>query len=69
MLPKDFPPRQTVCRSFGDWRRDGTWARLHDALYRDIRDPEGREESPGLAIVASQSVKTGPVQDHFRIRR
>ena len=60
MLPKDFPPWQTVYRYFRDWRRDGTWARLHDALYRDIRDLEGREDSPGLAIVDSQSVKTGP---------
>ena len=60
MLPKDFPPWQTVYRYFRDWHRDGTWARLHDALYRDIRDLEGREESPGFAIVDSQSVKTGP---------
>ena len=60
MLPKDFPPWQTVYRYFRDWRRDGTWARLHDALYRDIRDLEGREESPSFAIVDSQSVKTGP---------
>ena len=60
MLPKDFPPWQTVYRYFRDWRMDGTWARLHDALYRDIRDLEGREESPSFAIVDSQSVKTGP---------
>ena len=60
MLPKDFPPWQTVYRYFRDWRKDGTWARLHDALYRDIRDLEGREESPSFAIVDSQSVKTGP---------
>ena len=36
MLPKDFPPWQTVYRYFRDWRKDGTWARLHDALYRDM---------------------------------
>lgn len=60
MLPKDFPPWQTVYRYFRDWQNDGTWARIHDALYRDIRDFEGRAESPTCAIVDSQSAKTGP---------
>ena len=60
MLPKDFPPWQTVYRYFRNWRNDGTWTRIHDALYRDIRDLEGREESPSFAIIDSQSVKTGP---------
>ena len=55
MLPKDFPPWQTVYRYFRDWRKDGTWARIHDALYRDLRDLEGREESPSFAIAAAIS--------------
>ena len=57
MLPKDFPPWQTVYRYFRDWRNDGTWGRIHDALCRNIRNLEGREESPSYAIVDSQSVK------------
>ena len=60
MLPRDFPPWQTVYRYFRDWRNDGTWARVHDALYRDIRYLEGRKESPSFAIIDSQSTKTGP---------
>ena len=32
----------------------------HDALYRQIRDLEGRDESPSYAIIDSQWVKTGP---------
>jgi hypothetical protein len=44
---------QTVCD-------DGTWRRLHDALYCRTRQPEGREEQPSFAIIDSQSVKTGP---------
>ena len=59
MLPRDFPPWQTVYRYFRDWHYEGTWARIHDALYCDIRDLEGREASPTFAIVDSQSVKTG----------
>lgn len=60
MLPKDFPPWQTVYRYFRDWRNNGTWERIHDALYRSVRDLEGREESPTLAIIDAQSTKTGP---------
>jgi transposase len=60
MLPKDFPPWQTVNGYFSLWRKDGTWARLHDALYRQCRALEGREESPTLAIIDAQSAKTGP---------
>lgn len=60
MLPKDFPPWQTVYRYFRDWQADGTWERIHDALYQAVRNLEGREESPTLAIIDAQSVKTGP---------
>ncbi len=60
MLPKDFPPWQSVYRYFRDWRKDGTWDHIHDALYRKLRDLEGRDESPSFAIIDSQSTKTGP---------
>ncbi|MEL6226137.1 MAG: IS5 family transposase [Pseudomonadota bacterium] len=59
MLPRDFPPRSTVYGYFRRWREDGTWVRLHDTLYRQCRDLEGREESPTSAVIDSQSVKTG----------
>ncbi len=35
------------------------WDRIHDALYIDCRDLEGREPQPSAAIIDSQSVKTG----------
>ena len=59
-LPGDFPPWQTVYGYFRDWRRNGTWEHIHDALYRDVRILEGREASPTLAIIDAQSTKTGP---------
>ena len=59
-LPKDFPPKSTVYWYFRRFCEDGTWARIHDALYVDCRDLEGREEQPSAAIIDSQSVKTGP---------
>jgi len=60
MLPKSFPPWQTVYGYFRDWRINGTWGCIHDALYRAVRDLEGREQSPTLAIIDAQSSKTGP---------
>lgn len=60
LLPKDFPPKSTVHFYFRRFEHDGTWARIHDALYRQTRELEGREESPSYAIIDSQSAKTGP---------
>ena len=60
LLPKDFPPKSTVHHYFKRFCGDGTWSRIHDALYRQTRDLEGREETPSYAIIDSQSVKTGP---------
>ena len=60
MLPKDFPPWQTVYGYFRSWIRTGFWERIHDALYCAVRDLEGREESPTLAIIDAQFAKTGP---------
>ncbi len=60
MLPRDFPPWQTVYGYFRAWMANGLWEGLHDALYRAVRDLEGREESPTLAIIDAQSTKTDP---------
>jgi putative transposase len=58
MLPKDFPPYQTVYGYFRAWSKDGTWTRVHDALRDRVRQKEGREPSPSAAIIDSQSAKT-----------
>ena len=58
MLPRDFSPRSTVYGYFREWIAAGVWAHVHDVLYRQTRDLEGREESPSAAIIDSQSVKT-----------
>ncbi|MDQ6805341.1 MAG: IS5 family transposase [Actinomycetota bacterium] len=58
MLPKDFPPWQTVYGYFRDWGRDGTLDRLHDSLREQVRvKEEGRNPEPSAGIVDSQSVK------------
>jgi transposase len=57
MLPKDFPPWQTVYGYFRDWTNDGTLQRLHDTLREQVRAKEGRRAEPSAGIVDSQSVK------------
>ena len=58
MLPQDLPPWRTAFHYFRTWRRDGTWERVHAALRGRVRVAEGRDVSPGAAILDSQSVKT-----------
>lgn len=58
MLPKDFPPWQTVYGYFARWREDGTLDSLHDALREQVRTrQEQRHPAPSAGIVDSQSVK------------
>jgi transposase len=56
-LPKDLPPRSTVHEYLQLWAWDGTLARLHHALYVQARALAGKEASPTVAILDSQSVK------------
>ena len=58
LLPHDFPPWKTVYTYFRNWRLDGTWERIHDALREQLREAEGRHRQPSAAILDSQSVKT-----------
>ena len=58
MLPHEFPPWQTVYHYFRQWRKDGTWERIHEALRGQVRDRVGRERESSAAVLDSQSVKT-----------
>jgi transposase len=57
-LPGDFPAWQTVYTYFRNWRKDGTWIRIHDQLRSWSRVEQERYASPSEAIVDSQSVKS-----------
>lgn len=58
LLPRDFPPWQTVYRYLRAWQRDGTWHRLHEALRGAVRVRAGRDADPSVGIADSQSAKT-----------
>ncbi len=57
-LPKDFPPRSTTHAYFVELNCSGVLVRLHHALHAKVRALEGRSETPTLALVDSQTVKS-----------
>ena len=57
-IPKDLAPRSTVHHYFSLWTWDGTLDRLHHALYVQCREQAGRQASPTVGIIDSQSVKS-----------
>ena len=58
LLPRDFPPWESVYFWFRRWRIDGTWERLNAALREQVRIRSGRNVQPSAGIVDSQSAKT-----------
>lgn len=58
MLPHDLLPKSSVYDYFAQWRNDGTWQRMMDALRAQVREKEGRDTTPSAASIDSQSVKT-----------
>ncbi len=58
MLPREYPPWQTVYYHFWKWRRDGRLRQAHDRLREAVRQVEGREPDPSAAVIDSQAAKS-----------
>ena len=58
MLPHDLLPKSTVYDYFAQWRDDGTWEKMVQALRERTRVQAGREPTPSAVCIDSQSVKT-----------
>jgi putative transposase len=57
LLPHDLLPKSTVWDYFQRWRDDGTWQRIVDALRAKVRVAAGRDPTPRVGYVDSQTVK------------
>jgi putative transposase len=57
LLPHDLLPKSTVWDYFRQWRDDGTWRRITDTLRTKVRVAEGRDPTPRVAYIDSQTVK------------
>lgn len=57
MLPKDFPPWQTVYWHFRRLMRRFLFETIHDMAVMIDRERAGREASPSAGVIDSQSVK------------
>lgn len=58
LLPRDFPNWHTVRHYYDRWRADGTWERLNEALNVQVRARAGKEPTPSVLIVDSQSARS-----------
>ncbi len=57
-MPHDLPPWGTVHFYYRQWRIDGTWQRVEEALHAKLRRKDGRPKSPSAAVIDTQSVRT-----------
>ena len=64
LIPQEYPAYSTVYYDFRKWRDDGTWKHIHDHLVMWVRVTEGREVSPSVASLDSQSVPTAVMVHH-----
>lgn len=56
ILPKDYPPWETVYYYFAQWRDDGTLRRIHDCLREGVRLLAERQSSPSAGSTAANAI-------------
>jgi putative transposase len=62
-LPHDLLPKSTGYDDFADWRDDGPWRKILDALRQRVRVAGGRAPNPGVASIDSPTVKATEIAD------
>lgn len=58
MLPKDFPPYNTISHYFNKWKLEWTFEELMDSLHVTVRRLMGREGTPSEGIIDSRNIKS-----------
>jgi putative transposase len=62
LMPHDLPAWGTVYYYFRIWRIAGIWDTAMEALRKQLRQKQGRDEEPSAAVIDSQSIKTSAVR-------
>ena len=62
LMPHDLPAWGTVYYYFRTWRIAGIWDQALEALRKQMRQTQGRDEEPSAAVIDSQSIKTSAVR-------
>ena len=62
LLPNDLPAWGTVYNYFRKWQKQGVWDQVLEALRKQKRKKQGRDEEPSAAVIDSQSIKTSAVR-------
>jgi len=63
MLPHDLPAKSTVSDDFKQWKADGTWQAILDALRQQVRVAGGHDPNPSVASLDSQTVQATEIAD------
>ena len=66
MLPKDFPPYNTVFYYFNKWKWEGVFEELMETLHMEVRKLAGCEETPDTGIIDTRSIKSSHHVDEDR---
>jgi putative transposase len=59
LIPSDFPPWRTVYEYQMAWRKTGVLRKIHQLLVKRVRRKAHKTALPSIAVLDSQSVKTG----------
>lgn len=62
LMPHDLPAWGTVYYYLQTWRKAGIWDKALEALRKQERKRQGRDEEPSAAVIDSQSIKTSAVR-------
>ncbi|MEK6479416.1 IS5 family transposase [Catalinimonas sp. 4WD22] len=65
-LPESYPPYAIVYYYFGTWKRNGTLDRLNVFLNQKERKRVGKEATPSMVSIDTQSVKAVPFVQEAR---
>lgn len=58
MIPRQYPPWQTLYRYFREWKESRIWESINTCLRERLRLNAGKNLTPSAAIMNSQSSKT-----------